>query len=80
MVCQEIGCISNKLKYACFVFLQEEVSVHKKKREYRKRKHKASTSREVNQNLNAQPLYTNDIGMLPPEIFSSDEEPFSPVS
>ena len=60
---------------------QEEVTVHKKKREYRKRKHKASvTTREVNQNVNAQPLYTNDIGMLPPEIFSSDEEPFSPVS
>lgn len=58
----------------------EEVTVHKKKREYRKRKHKTSTSREVNQNLNAQPLYTSDIGMLPPDIFSSDEEPFSPMS
>lgn len=58
----------------------EEVTVHKKKREYRKRKHKVSTTREANQNLNAQPLYTNDIGMLPPEIFSSDEEPFSPMS
>jgi len=55
--------------------------VSKKKREYRKRKHKTSTSQPPNQNSNAhQPVYSNnDLGMLQSDLYSSDEDVLSPV-
>lgn len=60
----------------------EEVSVNKKKREYRKRKHKVSTSQPPNQNTNAQPVYNNTdhLGMLQSDLYSSDEDVLSPMS
>ncbi|KAH3705072.1 enhancer of polycomb homolog 1-like [Dreissena polymorpha] len=59
----------------------EEVAVKQKKREYRKRKHKTSVSQPSNMNSNAQPLYANtDMGMLQSDLFSSEDEPFSPMS
>ncbi|XP_045207305.1 enhancer of polycomb homolog 1-like [Mercenaria mercenaria] len=60
----------------------EEVSVSKKKREYRKRKHKVSTSQQPNQNTNAQPVYNNTehMGMLQSDLYSSDEDVLSPMS
>lgn len=66
----------------CIFAFQEEVSAIKKKREYRKRKHKTSTSQPPNQNTNAQPLYNNNdhMGMLQSDLYSSDEDVLSPVS
>ncbi|KAL4229035.1 Glycosyltransferase 64 protein C4 [Mactra antiquata] len=60
----------------------EEVSSIKKKREYRKRKHKTSTSQPPNQNTNAQPLYSSSdpLGMLQSDLYSSDEDVLSPMS
>ncbi|XP_052804773.1 enhancer of polycomb homolog 1-like [Mya arenaria] len=59
----------------------EDVSVGKKKREYRKRKHKTSTSQPPSANSNAQPVYTStDLGMLQSDLFSSDDEVLSPMS
>ncbi|WAR06166.1 EPC1-like protein [Mya arenaria] len=52
-----------------------------KKREYRKRKHKTSTSQPPSANSNAQPVYTStDLGMLQSDLFSSDDEVLSPMS
>lgn len=59
----------------------EEVSVIKKKREYRKRKHKNSTSQPSNQNINAQqPPYHSSDFPLHSDLYTSDEEVLSPMS
>ncbi|KAK3105710.1 hypothetical protein FSP39_003940 [Pinctada imbricata] len=57
--------------------LNGEESVVRKKREYKKRKYKHA-NQQVNQNATVQHSHYNDIDVLHPEVYSSDDEPFSP--
>ena len=61
------------------ILLQEEVGFVRKKREYKKRKHKQQAAAHPKHEPATQlPQY--DVDVLHPDVYSSDEEPLSPVS